>query len=318
MIVARIIMGLGNQMFQYAAARALSLEKSTPLKVDIRSYEGYDLRKYELEKFFELQTEKATAEEADSFYYPHPVKKTWNKIFPKNKIREYSLPFDERGIKRFLLMSYDKFYPPYKRSTYIEPHYHYDENFFSTSPNVYLQGFWMSWRYFNKYEAAIRKDFTFRQNVVEHLQSFASKLRNENSVSLHIRRTDLTSAHVLKLKGLLPASYYEKGIRLLQSKFPDAVFYVFSDDINWVRENIHAQNAPLHFIDKAVASSAFDDFYLLSQCRHNIIANSTFSWWAAYLNSNPGKIVIAPKKWYIHPSVNCKDVFPAEWIVMDN
>lgn len=318
MIVTRIIMGLGNQMFQYAAARALSLEKNSPLKVDIRSYDGYSRREYELEKFFELQTEKATASEADSFYFPHPVKKTWNKIFPKNKIREYTLPYDERGTKRFLLMSYDKIFPPYKRSTYIEPHYHYDENFFSTASNVYLQGFWMSWRYFNKYEATIRKDFTFRQNMVAHLQIFAAKLQNEKSVSLHIRRTDFAAPEMLQLKGLLPSSYYAKAIQLLQSKIPDAVFYVFSDDLNWVKENIHVENAPLNFIDGSLSSSAFDDFYLLSQCKHNIIANSTFSWWAAYLNSNPDKIVVAPKKWYVHPSINCKDVFPPSWIVMDN
>lgn len=311
-------MGLGNQMFQYAAARALSLEKNVPLKVDIRSYEGYSRREYELEKFFNLQTEKATIAECDSYYYAHPVKKTWNKIFPNNKIREYTLPYDERGTKRFLLMSYDKIFPPYKRSTYIEPHYHYDENFLSTSSNVYLQGFWMSWRYFSKYDTIIRRDFTFRHNMVERLKSFAAKLQNETSVSLHIRRTDFAAPGMLQLKGLLPPSYYGKAIELLQSKFSDAVFYIFSDDLNWVKENIQVENVQLKFIDKSVASSPLDDFYLLSQCRHNIIANSTFSWWAAYLNNNPDKIVVAPKKWYVHPSINCKDVFPPLWTVMDN
>src|SRR5215471_13785240 len=154
-------MGLGNQMFQYAAGLALALEKGTQLKVDTSSYAGYALRKYELKNFFDIQAEKATEEESKQYRYNHPVKSAWNKLFPKEKLRTLGLPYEEKIIPRSLLAFHDSIVPAHTRKTYLEPHYHFDKNFFKAGSDVYLQGYWMSWRYFEKYNDEIKKIYTF-------------------------------------------------------------------------------------------------------------------------------------------------------------
>lgn len=311
-------MGLGNQLFQYAAALALSLEKNTALKVDVSSYEGYKLRKYELENCFGITTARATAEEIAAFRFDHPVKKIWNKLVPSKKMRMLGLPYEEAGLPRKVLVFYDTVSAPHKRKTYQEPHYHFDRKFFNATDHVYLQGYWMSWKYFQKYEEQVRNIFSVKKELVQHLHQLAAVMRSTNSVSVHIRRTDLTDPFVTKLKGVLTADYYEKAIAYLQEQYNDLSVYFFSDDMDWVKENFDLNKAKITYIDKTITSTGIEDFYLMTQCRNNIIANSTFSWWAAYLNSNPNKIVIAPKKWYSdNAHYDYKDVYPNEWIKIE-
>jgi hypothetical protein len=319
MIIARITMGLGNQMFQYAAALALSLEKNTELKVDVSSYEGYKLRKYELEEYFDIKTPKATAEEIASFRFDNPVKKVWNKLIPSKKIRMLGLPYEEAGLARTALALYDNVSAPHKRQTYQEPHYHFDRNFFNANKDVYLQGYWMSWKYFYKYNAQVREAFTIKKELVRHLDKLVSELQSSNSVSIHIRRTDYrTDPLMKKLKGEIPASYYKKAIEKIQQQSKNVVLYFFSDDIEWVKQNLQFNDLPVHYIDRSITLSAIEDFYLMTQCKYNIIANSTFSWWAAYLNANKNKMVIAPKKWYSDAShYDYKDVYPKDWIIVE-
>lgn len=318
MIIARITMGLGNQMFQYAAALALSLEKNVPLKVDTSSYAGYKLRQYELDTCFTIDTAKATETECSEYVFHHPVKRIWNKIIPGKKIRTLGLAYEETFIKRNLLAAYNFFSPPHKLLNYQEPHYHFDKHFFDTSENVYLHGYWMSWKYFQKYEQEVRNAFTIRKELIQHLETMAEKMQQNNSVAIHIRRTDFTDNKIQYLKTIIPVAYYVKAIALLKEKYNNISLYFFSDDIDWVKQNVHIENLPVYYIDKAFTSSAIEDFYLMTQCRHNIIANSTFSWWAAYLNAHQGKTVIAPKKWYSHAShYNYKDVYPLSWMLID-
>jgi hypothetical protein len=243
-------MGLGNQMFQYAAARALSLEKGVPLKVDTTSYNGYPLRKYELETFFNIATEQASQEEIDQYRYSHPVKRVWNKLFPKHKLRVLGLPYDEKFIPRMLLTLHDVLKPPHQRKTYTERQYHFDKNFFKANNDIYLHGYWMSWKYFEKYDAQIRKDFTVNAQLVSHLASFVACLKKQNSVSIHIRRTDYTNPQVIKLKGLTPISFYVQAIEFIKSKITAPVFYVFSDDMHWVKQNFQAGEATVRYVDE--------------------------------------------------------------------
>ena len=228
-------MGLGNQLFQYAAALALSLEKNTALKVDVSSYEGYKLRKYELENCFGIATPKATQKEIDAFRFDNPVKRIWNKFSAKRKVRMLGLPYEETGTLKTALSFYDTISAPHKRKTYQEPHYHFDRKFFNASNHVYLQGYWMSWKYFHKHEQAVRKAYAIKRELVQHLDDLTNELQSTNSVSVHIRRTDYTDPLMQRLKGVIPFSYYKKAIEKIQQQNENISLYFFS--MIWRGEN---------------------------------------------------------------------------------
>lgn len=314
MIISRITMGLGNQMFQYAAGKCLSLEKNVPFKVDVASYEGYKLRKYELDVFFAINTAKVSKEELKEFGVRNSVKRVWNKLSRK-KLRMLGLGYEERSIPRHILSIYNLFSPPEKRNVYEEPHFHFHKSFFKASKHTYLNGYWMSWKYFEKYEEEIRNEFKIRQNIVEHLDNVASKIKATNSVSIHIRRGDFTSQKNSKLHGVIGIEFYRKAIQLLCKKIGKIELFIFSDEIGWAKENLKV-NVPAIFISDEITKTAIEDFYLMTVCKHNIIANSTFSWWAAWLNKNSNKIVIAPGKWYNKSIFNYNDVYPPSWIIL--
>jgi Glycosyl transferase family 11 len=317
MIIARITMGLGNQMFQYAAAKALSLEKNTPLKLDVSSYQAYTLRRYELDSFFGIKADIATVDELQKYFYKHPLKRVWNRLRPKRKLRTLGLPYEEPLLARKLLAAHDFFLPPHKRKTYLEPHYHFDTDFFKATDDIYLQGYWMSWRYFHNYENVIKQEFTMKQTF-EHLPAdLIAEIKGQNSISLHIRRTDITNPVIVKMKGLVPLDYYYNAADYLKSKIENPVYYIFSDDIQWARQHLNIKDAPVHFITDIITHTHEEDFYLMQQCKHNVIVNSTFSWWAAYLSPINNKIVIAPKRWYNNTDYNYKDVYPLSWIQID-
>jgi len=316
MVVSRIFMGLGNQMFQYAAGRSLSLHKKVPLKLETTSYERYDRRKFELNTFFTIDCEIASAEEVLKYQISQPVKRVWNKFFPKDKIRFLGLPYEETGIKRTLLQVNELLSPSYKKRTYLEAEYHYNPDFFKAPDDVFLIGYWMSWRYFEKFDKEIRKDFTVRPGLVAHLIDIEREIRQKNSVSVHIRRGDFTTPGNLLIHGVIPVEFYQKAIAEVSSKTSAPHLYVFSDDIAWVKENLKTE-FPITFVSNEISKSAIEDFYLMTLCKHNIIANSTFAWWAAYLNNNPGKMVFAPEKWLNVAPYNYRDVYPLSWRILN-
>ncbi len=307
-------MGLGNQMFQYAAGRSLALQKQVPYKVNVSSYNGYSLRRFELENFFTLQVDKASPQEMQQFTLNNPVKQVWNKIFPGDKMRAFSLPYEERFIKRKALQLGELLQSAHPNKVYIEPAYHFNPGLCKVPANVLLAGYFMSWRYFQQYESVIRQDFTVRPELVAHLHDIAGQMCNHNSISLHIRRGDFADKKNLELHGIIPLSFYEKAVEHIIQKTGEAHVYIFSDDIAWVQNNWQGNNATTYVSDQ-ITHNAAEDFYLLTQCRHNVIANSTFSWWAAYLNNYPDKIVVAPRKWYKVAVYNSKDVYPPAWVV---
>lgn len=315
MIVSKITMGLGNQMFQYAAAKSLALHKKVPLTLDVSAYEGYNLRKFELAEIFNLQAEQATKQDIEKYRIKQPLKSLWNALMPFNRMYFYHLPYEMTKVKRTLLQLAETVSPSHKKKTFIEPYYHYNSNFFKTRNDVFLVGYWMSWKYFEKFDQEIRQDFTVRNNLVSHLSNIENEIRNSDSVSIHIRRSDFTSEKNTKLHGIVPLSFYREAIKRIATKYPALRLYIFSDDIHWVKDNFTTE-FPVVFVSNDISKTAFEDFYLMSICKHNVIANSTFSWWAAYLNNNAGKMVIAPKKWYNKSPYNYKDVYPTSWITI--
>src|SRR3989344_4984067 len=157
----------------------------------------------------------------------------------------------------------------------------------------------------------IRKDFTFGATIVERNKKLASEISGTNSVSVHIRRGDyVTNANTNQFHGLCSLDYYNKAVSFISSKQNEMELFVFSDDIEWCKENLK-YDFPIHFVE---TNDAHSDMYLMSLCKHNIIANSSFSWWGAWLNDNFQKIVVAPSQWIADASVNTQDLIPKGWI----
>ena len=284
MVITKIIGGLGNQMFQYAAGRSLALHHNTDLLLDISSFNRDDLRNFELSVF---KNNFAIAK-------PDKIKEITDRSFA-GKVR-------------------DKFLPARFRKIYKEPFFHYDKNFFKAAPNAYIKGYWQSEKYFAHVGTAIRNDLAIKPELIEGVKHFGQHLITAPSVGVHIRRTDYTSAHTKQYHGIIEKDYYTKAIELMSAKQNNARFYFFSDNINWVKENFNIAGAT--FVSNEITKNHIEDLYLMSQCSHNIIANSSFSWWGAWLNNNPDKIVIAPKKWFNKGPKDTYDLYPDNWIIL--
>jgi hypothetical protein len=179
----------------------------------------------------------------------------------------------------------------------------------------YLIGFWQSWKYFEGIESLLRKKFRVRPEYISPQNTLLGEtMRQSDSISIHVRRTDyllLRHSHI----GALPVDYYTKAVSYLTERVSNPIFYVFSDDPDWAEEHI-ATPSQAHFIR---GNTDIEDLYLMSQCRHNIIANSSFSWWGGWLNEFPEKIVIVPQKWFIGAGIDIKDIdlIPPGWISID-
>ncbi len=175
--------------------------------------------------------------------------------------------------------------------------------------DAYLDGFWQSELYFKDQEKTIRTAFEFSDKIQQTHKVLASQMQSTLSVSLHVRRGDYVSnALANKFHGLCSPNYYQNAVKHLMSLGAIQLF-IYSDDLDWCRQ--HSKfDVPIHYVN---TNDAFADMYLMTQCKHNIIANSSFSWWGAWLNANSDKIVIAPQNWFSDPSIDTSDVIPATW-----
>lgn len=290
-VIARLTGGLGNQMFQYAAARCVAARCSLPLKLDISWFEmsgNWTPRKYEL-GVFGLSSEFASDDEVNGL---------------KTK-RQNAL------VRRLPVFLKNLLW--HKNQTHIiEKSYAFDPDILGLSGQIYLDGYWQSYRYFQDFADIVRKDFSF--NNVDGLNAQTAQMINScDAVSLHIRRGDyVTLASASACHGLCSLQYYEEAANLIKSHVPSPVFFVFSDDVQWVRSNLDL-GATTYFIDHN-GHAPHMDMYLMSCCKHHIIANSSFSWWGAWLGHNPGKIIIAPKRWFNDTAIDTSDLMPMEWI----
>lgn len=282
MIIARLQGGLGNQLFQYAAAKSLAHRLDKPFKLEIiTSLQKDKLRHialYDLNTTFELATKEAVSQFVSfpSLYRHKPA------LFSK-----------------------------FGRNIYREPHFHFDRQFFQCHDPVFLDGFWQSPLYFKDIETIIRHDFTVKESLIQALKEKGQELENRSSLAVHVRRGDFLHPKTGAYHGVLDAAWYTKAIRLVMEKIPGVSIYYFSDDIEWVKKNLPASGA--EYVS-SYTKSAIEDFYLMTHCRHNIIANSSFSWWTGWLNANPGKMVVAPKKWFADDRINTTDLIPVEWL----
>ena len=274
MIIAEITAGLGNQLFQYANAKRIAIAKKQNLKLDLKFYETWKNPDYfRLDKF---NTNYTIANNDEINFFKRV-------IFSQHRI-------DIRILIKILnrkLFKNNKYHIDCKT-------YKYDKKKLNKRKNLYLSGYWGNEKYFKNIETIIRNEFTLKSGLNLENQKIQNKIRNSNSISLHIRRGDYVNNPFF---AEIPLDYYRKAIDYIESFFPNSIYFIFSDDLNWARHNIKIDNE-INFVDANNAKTDYMDLILMSHCKHNIIANSTFSWWGAWLNENPDKIVIAPAKWY--------------------
>jgi hypothetical protein len=276
MIIVKLISGLGNQLFQYAIGRQLSLLRNTPLKLDISFFKGQNLRSFKL-SHFNIIAELATANEIARF--------TGNRL-------------DQRIYRKTLRMVSKNKWNYYPESEW----WVYEPGLFRTTSNVYLDGYWQHYKYFENIHPLIFDELTLKEKYNGQETYLVSEIQSQPSASVHVRRGDYLLDNLMNV---LPIEYYKKAINYLKKEIHNVVFYIFSDDLDWVKDNLH-QDGPFVYVEIADGQKDYVELDIMSKCNHNIIANSSFSWWAAFLNKNPEKIVVSPAQWVKTPEINDK------------
>ena len=288
MIIAKLIGGLGNQMFQYAFGYRLAQLSNTEIKLDIAAFEKYKLHKVAIHhlnvNYNSLVIAENKVNRLTNEYGVRSLLKKAKLVSPKATIIKETTP----GFRKELIRKYDE--------------------------DVYLDGFWQSDKYFKGSEDEIRNHLMVITEPSAANQQMLFAIKNSNAVSVHIRRADyVTNANTLSFHGICSIEYYQQAAELIKSKVNNPVFFVFSDDIAWAKENINF-NTQQFFADMNNADTNYEDLRLMYSCRHHIVANSSFSWWGAWLNPLQEKIVIAPRTWFSQPGLDASDIVPESWI----
>lgn len=289
MIIVRLIGGLGNQLFQYAVGRRLAHVLGTELKLDITGFETYKKRKYYLRPF-NIQENFASSAEIAA-------------LVPKGR------------LERALAKRWQKKWPKYIQQRY----FHFDPDILNLSDGVYLDGYWQSEKYFADIAGIIHREFTVKTPQTGKDKELAEITAATESVSLSIRRGDyVSSPDMNQFHGVCDLDYYSRCVEHITQTVKNPHFFIFGDDPQWARNNLKLPY-PSTLVDHNGPDKGYEDLRLISQCKHNIIANSSFSWWGAWLNPRNEKIVIAPKQWFgekVQDSRKMDDLLPATWIVL--
>lgn len=279
MVIVNIFAGLGNQMFQYATARRLAKKLGVELKLDLSSFERCQVRKYQLDKF-RIEEHIASREEVMAMRGPEELPLAGRVLRKVRYLMNEQLHFRWGGLVK-------------------EKHFHFDPMMLTLPDNVYLFGLWQTERYFVDCADVIRADFQLKDAPTGRNAELIAKMKEaKEAVSLHVRRGDyVTNPHSNRSHGVCGLDYYQRAIEHMTQKLSSSRFFVFSDDIAWARENLRLPS-PGTFIDHNGPENGVEDVRLMSHCEHHIIANSSFSWWGAWLNPNKDKIVCVPKQWF--------------------
>lgn len=295
MIIVKIEGGLGNQLFQYAFARGVSSRLKTEFRIDKSPFDiYYKFHKYALDNF---NIKGALAKDSDFFGF----------IWFKRQHKLFTFFYNHLRFRKKLLPFY-----------FREQTFHFDPSVFSRD-NTYFEGYWQTEKYFKDLEAELQDELTINKPMSEYSKEILEKIKGSTAVSIHVRRGDYvtgsTVSNVPHIYGTCSMDYYKNAIEYITKRVPAPHFFIFSDDYDWSVENFKSLNYPTICIHNG-SDKNYEDLILMSNCKHNIIANSSFSWWGAWLNRNKEKIVIAPQKWFNapKPGTNTDDVVPETWI----
>jgi len=289
--IIRLQGGLGNQMFQYAFGMALAQRTKRPVVYDMAFFEQgngeHVSRRSELH-VFGIEPDRASQTHIERLLDEHSpwrsrLARQLPAILPPTTIRE-------RQPYTFLP---ELLYSPLAQ---------------------YFDGYWQTERYFEALPNEVRKAFTFLPPTDAHVLRTAAAIEATTSISLHVRRGDYTShAAAQRYFVTCGVDYYQGAMAHMLNQLPQAEFFVFSDDTAWARKHLPAL-ASLHFVEGNHGDRSPADMYLMSRCKHHIIANSSFSWWGAWLGSWPDNVVIAPIRWLRDPAIPTPDLLPHRWI----
>ncbi|WP_428026149.1 alpha-1,2-fucosyltransferase [Arcobacter sp.] len=228
--------------------------------------------------------------------------------FKDDKLRNFVL--DKYKIE-YNIISQDEINKLIPYITINEKKFNYHKlPFLDNSQVYYINGYWQSEKYFLNNKDLLKNLFKPKEKLQPKALFYKKLILNSNSISIHVRRGDYISSPVAKrILGNCSLKYYKNSFLYLKKDLKELKFFIFSDDILWCKKNFKFIKNKV-FIEKTLD---YEELFLMSQCKHNIIANSTFSWWAAWLNENKNKIIIAPNKWFNDKSMNDKDLIPKEW-----
>ena len=288
MIITRLIGGLGNQMFQYAAARALALRCQVPLKLDITGFAMYADRRYELGALA-ISAQPASHEELRCFGIKDGV---------AGKAGRWWRSLVRRGTG----------------PVYREAHFHFDPRWTRLEAPVYLEGYWQSEKYFREIADLLRREYTTLEAMNAENARLAEVIDSSEAVSVHVRRGDyVTNPRFNSYHGTCSLEYYAGAMAHIAERVSGARFFIFSDDQDWTRGNLRG-NFPMVFVEANPPERGHADMQLMRRCRYHIVANSSFSWWGAWLADSPRKIVVAPERWFRTTEVDDRDLIPETWV----
>jgi hypothetical protein len=293
-IITRINGGFGNQMFQYAIGRSLSLKTGQAFKLDVGDYNDHPtlkhLAKYDL-NVFNIEENFATKWEVRSF---------WNPI--THRIENFFYHTKLRALTRRLLRICRQ------RALGFEP------RVLEIKHSVFLVGYWQSERYFENFKDIIKQDFSFKNSPIGCNADLLEDIRQRNSICVHVRRADYVNLpDPSKTHGACSLDYYKRAASFVRKRVSEPQFYVFSDDPEWCKKQLKFLG-PVKFVDHNTAEQRQEDLRLMVACKHFIIANSSMSWWGAWLGEYDSKIVIAPDQWFADETLDSTDIVPKEWI----
>ncbi|EMR00859.1 alpha-1,2-fucosyltransferase [Cesiribacter andamanensis] len=296
MMIVRLCGGLGNQLFQYAVGKQLSVKNNIPLKIDDSWLRLPDARKYRLQ-FFQIEEPLASPQEVERFVGPYESQSLYARLY--------------RKVQNML--------PRHRRRYFQESGFWaYEPELMRIRSQVFLEGFWQHHAYFTRLHPQVLEALQLREEYRQEPYAVLDQIREDAaSVSLHIRRGDYVSdPYNLQFFGVMPLSYYQQAVAYMQEQLHAPTFYIFSDDLDWARAHLKLQ-APMVFVDIEGGRKEYLELEAMRLCRHNILANSSFSWWGAYLNTNPHKRVIAPRQWVADPELKDKvQIQMPDWILL--
>jgi hypothetical protein len=286
-VISHLCGGLGNQLFQYAAGRSVSLKRGLPLKLDIHHYETDTLRRYVLDRF----CIKAT--------FANPYELPRSARLDSRRLKMSRVEVVRKALFRLREM------PVYREKI----DWKYDPHVFCGTGSVYLKGYWQTENYFADIADTIRDDFKLQGKFSPDNSAWAKRLEEEESVAIHVRRGDIVREGLM-----IQEEYYTQSVRYLEQRVKNLRFYLFSDDPKWVTDHVLPLVHAGTVVDHNGEDRDYEEIILMSHCKYHLLANSTFSWWSAWLCRRRGRIVIAPKVWPTRKGKHPHDLIPRDWI----